>query len=1104
MAKLTNSGVRFIVGVLSIAVTGVVVGSIIASAMNTLAEAIRESGQASSASSSSSSSSSSSIASSSSNPSSSSISSSSNTSNPVVELDVFTVEFNSMGGTPSNIASIEVTENDTIFDFPTVTLANNTFAGWYTGNTPSDVLFTATMPVVRDMVLYATWTANPAPVLPPPGAVTHVVAFDAAGGSPVTSIQVESGKTFTLPGTTRTGYVFLGWFTGNLPGDELFTASTTVTRDLTLLARWERQSYQITFLTYGGSAVEPLVAKADETIDAPLSPTKLNASFEGWYLDAEFTEAYTFTVMPEASFTLHALWGDVATDGLLYAFIGDAYIVRGYEGVHNVIMIPSEYNEFPVTEIADYAFESNNTLVSVVLPEGSNIHTIGKGAFNNMPLLREVVLGPSVTTIRDDAFRNATALRELHIPAEVTRLGTNVLTGAESIRRVTVQPANNALGAVSGIPNFKYLFGGITFNTPANLPIPASLQTVAITEGATAVPTDFFRDLPNITEASIPASVTSVGFNVLFGATNLRTLRWTFTSTTQSTNGQNAYLSYAFGANYTTITNVPAGLSSVIINETASTRIPNGAFYNIGSLTSIELPQNITAIGDSVFAHLAINTSRLQYIELPENLVSIDFSAFFRNTSLLELYLPDSVTTIGTNVISETLSLRKLSFNHDSLPVNSRFFRYLYGGTSAIAGGTGATGITLNQVEVRGTPTSLIANFFRSFTSIETVFIPSTITSMGDGAFSFMTNLKQVQVINQDAELNKVILPSGLTSIGTNLFQSSTSIQEVIFPVGITAIPAQTFVDATSLKAVTLSSGLLTIGNEAFLRTGLESINLPNTVTTLGNFAFSSTRLVTLTIPSSVTTIGTNLIASTNTLVTLNFNVDSLPTAGKFFRYFYGGGAFNSGGILPTTPTFALTTVNVTGGTALPNNFFNMGSAFPILKTITLANTFTTIGESAFSNLTGLTSLTLEEGITSIGVFAFFNTTSLLALTIPSTVTTIGNNAFQQAGMATLVLGANLTTLGSNVFVAMPNLTSIEFLGAVPPAIGTTIFATAINGLTLLPNLIVEIPFGSTTAYTTVVTTPVNNNYAQFVALSTATPTRLVEAEDPNLDPAGE
>jgi hypothetical protein len=246
-----------------------------------------------------------------------------------------------------------------------------------------------------------------------------------------------------------------------------------------------------------------------------------------------------------------------------------------------------------------------------------------------------------------------------------------------------------------------------------------------------------------------------------------------------------------------------------------------------------------------------------------------------------------------------------------------------------------------------------------------------------------------------------------------------------------------------------------------------------------------------------VTSIGLGIIQNTTSLVTLNFSINSLPVTPlnrQFFRYFYGGTAFNSGGILPTTPTFALTTVNVTGGTALPNNFFNMGAAFPILKTITLADTFTSIGESAFSNLTGLTTLNLEEGITSIGVFAFFNTTSLLALTIPSTVTTIGNNAFQQAGMNTLTFSSNLTTLGSNVFVAMANVTLIEFLGSVPPTVGTTLFTTTINGATLLPNLVVEIPFGATTAYTTVVTTPVNNNYAQFVALNTAT--QLREAED--------
>ncbi len=1091
MAKLTNSGVRYIVGVLSIAVSAVVVGSIIASAMYTLADAIREGNAVPSQVSSSSSASTVS--------SSSSSSSISSSSSEVIPLQEFTVEFNTMGGTPATIASMEVTENNTIPSFPSVTLAGHTFAGWFTGNTPSDVLFTALMPVTRDMVLYARFNANPDPVTPPPGAVTHVVAFDAAGGTPVTSIQVEDGKTFRLPSTTREGYIFLGWFTGNLPGDVLFTANTVVLRDTSLVARWERQSFMITFLTYGGSTVEPMVAQADSDIEAPTSPTKMNASFEGWYLDAAFTEPFTFTTMPEESFTLHALWGDVASDGLIYAFTGTSYVVTGYDGIHNIVMIPTEVDGFPVTEITNFAFEGNSTLVSVVMPEGSEIESIGRGAFMDMPNLREVILSETLTSIADDAFRNAVSLRELNIPFDVTSLGRNILTGAESLRKVTIHQNNNIENNAFGVSNFKYLFGGTIFSD--NVTVPSTLRTIELTEGSTGLPNDFFRSLPMITEVIIPDSVTTVGTNVLTGATNLRNLRWTFTSNTAGTG--NAFLSYAFGATYGAITNVPSTLQEVIINETTSTRILSYAFYNIASITSVELPENITEIQEFSFAHAAVNTSRLQYIDLPSNLRTLGNSAFSNNTSLLELDIPDSVITLGTNVLTATNALASVSFNYSSLPGldTAKFFRYFYGATTYANGNVIPT--ALKTVEVRGSNTTLSNDFFRAAITIETVTIPQTITTIGNHAFQGMTQLKQVQVTGQEVVANKVLLPTGLTSLGTNVFQSSTSIVEVVIPQGITVIPVDTFADATSLRLITLSSATTSIGNNAFLRTAIEVITLPQTLTTLGNFAFSQTRLAALTIPTSVTTIGTNLILNTPQLVTINFSVDSLQTGTKFFRYFYGGAAFNSGGTLPTTPSSALTTVNVTGGTALPENFFNMGAAFPILKTITLANTFTSIGASAFLNLTGITALNLSEGILSIGASALQNTTLLASFVLPRSVTTIGASAFQASGITNLVLGPNLTSIGNLAFNSMPSILLIEFLNSVPPTMGTFVFNTAPSGNLFPATLTVQIPFGSTTAYTTVVTTPTNNNYAQFVALQTAT--RLVEAENPNPEPpAGE
>jgi len=54
----------------------------------------------------------------------------------------------------------------------------------------------------------------------------------------------------------------------------------------------------------------------------------------------------------------------------------------------------------------------------------------------------------------------------------------------------------------------------------------------------------------------------------------------------------------------------------------------------------------------------------------------------------------------------------------------------------------------------------------------------------------------------------------------------------------------------------------------------------------------------------------------------------------------------------------------------------------------------TSIGDSAFSRCSSLTSITIPAGVTSIGDLAFANSTSLNSITIPNSVTSIGDNAF--------------------------------------------------------------------------------------------------------------
>ena len=56
----------------------------------------------------------------------------------------------------------------------------------------------------------------------------------------------------------------------------------------------------------------------------------------------------------------------------------------------------------------------------------------------------------------------------------------------------------------------------------------------------------------------------------------------------------------------------------------------------------------------------------------------------------------------------------------------------------------------------------------------------------------------------------------------------------------------------------------------------------------------------------------------------------------------------------------------------------------------------TSIGNSAFSNCKGLTSITIPNSVTSIGSYVFSSCTSLSSITIPNSVTFIDRNSFQE------------------------------------------------------------------------------------------------------------
>ena len=248
-----------------------------------------------------------------------------------------------------------------------------------------------------------------------------------------------------------------------------------------------------------------------------------------------------------------------------------------------------------------------------------------------------------------------------------------------------------------------------------------------------------------------------------------------------------------------------------------------------------------------------------------------------------------------------------------------------------------------------------------------------------------------------------------------------------------------------------------TIGGGAFQDcTGLTSVSLPNSVTTIGNWAFlRCTGLTSVTVPNSVATIGDGAFSGCTAL--MGIEVEALNPAYSSLD-----------GVLFTKHRTTL--LEYPGGKAgiytLPNSVINIGEAAFYdctgLTSVTLPTSVTTIGSVAFHRCTGLTSVTLPNSLTTIEVYAFTGCTGLTNVTIPDSVTTIGDGAFAACtGLTSVSIPDGVTTIGNGPFAACTGLKRIE-VAALNPAYSSlegVLFAK--NRTTLL-----QCPGGKTGSYT--------------------------------------
>lgn len=125
-------------------------------------------------------------------------------------------------------------------------------------------------------------------------------------GTMVKTVEVLSGDTVSAPADpVKEGYVFQGWYNG----DTKFNASSPVTESGTYTAKWEIETYTVTFDTNGGSEVESQQVAYGGSATEPTT-IKEGYAFAGWYLNGEL---YDFTASVTENIVLTAKWNEVVT-----------------------------------------------------------------------------------------------------------------------------------------------------------------------------------------------------------------------------------------------------------------------------------------------------------------------------------------------------------------------------------------------------------------------------------------------------------------------------------------------------------------------------------------------------------------------------------------------------------------------------------------------------------------------------------------------------------------------------------------------------------------------------------------------------------------------
>ena len=348
-------------------------------------------------------------------------------------------------------------------------------------------------------------------------------------------------------------------------------------------------------------------------------------------------------------------------------------------------------------------------------------------------------------------------------------------------------------------------------------------------------------------------------------------------------NGENRARVTTNPNNYTGVIDIP---ETVIYEDiTYIVRyISDDAFYMCSDLTSVTIPNNVVGIGKRAFYDCTDLTS----ITIPNSVVTISEEAFCGCERLSMLIIPSSVKTIEKDAFRNCKGIENLTINDGVETI----------GSGAFAGLEKIVSLYIPK-SVSSIDYSMGQPFYYS-KSLETIIVdadnPNYDTRNGSNIIyekstnTLIAGCKNSSIPNGTEIIGKaafygvpfesITLPSSITTIGNSAFSNCENLKSITIPTGVTKIDEYTFLYCPSLESVSLPTGLKEIERGAFSTNSnyLKTIVIPEGVTTISAFAFEDCyALESVTLPSTMTSFFSSTFYNCNNITAVYAYMASPP-----------------------------------------------------------------------------------------------------------------------------------------------------------------------------------------------------------------------------------